>query len=66
MAAAERAAEVAPGALERGFRLAPGVTMLLGGGGREPGPDDVLEILNAAGPLLEELARRRLCGDDLE
>ena len=46
--------------------LAPGVTLLLDGGGREPGPDDVLEILNAAGPLLEELARRRLCGDDLK
>ena len=65
-AAADRGAVVAPGGLVRGVRLAPGVTLLLDGGGREPGPDDVLEILNAAGPLLEELARRRLCGDDLE
>jgi DNA-binding transcriptional MerR regulator len=64
--AAERRAVVAPGGLVRGIRLAPGVTLLLDGGGREPGPDDVLEILNAAGPLLEELTRRRLCGDDLE
>jgi hypothetical protein len=57
---------VAPGGLVRGVRLAPGVTLLLDGTGREPGPDDVLEILNAAGPLLEELTRRRLCVDDLE
>jgi len=64
--AADRGAVVAPGGLVRGVRLAPGVTLLLDGAGRELGPDDVLEILNAAGPLLEELARRRLCGDDLE
>ena len=64
--AAARGAVVAPGGIVRGVRLAPGVTLLLDGGGREPGPDDVLEILNAAGPLLEELARRRLCGDDLK
>lgn len=64
--AAERGAVVAPGGLVRGVRLAPGVTLLLDGAGREPGPDDVLEILNAAGPLLEELTRRRLRGDDLE
>jgi DNA-binding transcriptional MerR regulator len=64
--AADRGGVVAPGGLVRGVRLAPGVTLLLDGGGREPGPDDVLEILNAAGPLLAELARRRLCGDDLE
>jgi DNA-binding transcriptional MerR regulator len=64
--AAARGAVVAPGGIVRGVRLTPGVTLLLDGGGREPGPDDVLEILNAAGPLLEELARRRLCGDDLK
>jgi DNA-binding transcriptional MerR regulator len=64
--AAERGGVVAPGGLVRGVRLAPGVTLLLDGGGREPDPDDVLEILNAAGPLLAELTRRRLCGDDLE
>jgi DNA-binding transcriptional MerR regulator len=64
--AADWGAVVAPGGLVRGVRLAPGVTLLLDGTGREPGPDDVLEILNAAGPLLEELTRRRLCVDDLE
>jgi DNA-binding transcriptional MerR regulator len=63
---ADRGAVVAPGGLVRGIRLAPGVTLLLDGAGREPGPDDVPEILNAAGPLLEELSRRRLCGDHLE
>ncbi len=63
---ADRGAVVAPGGLVRGIRLAPGVTLLLDGAGREPGPDDWPEILNAAGPLLEELSRRRLCGDHLE
>ena len=49
-----------------GVRLAPGVTLLLEDAGRGPGPDDVTEILNAAQPLLEELARRRLCAEHLE
>ena len=43
-----------------GVRLAPGVTLLLEGAVREPGPDDVTAILNAARPLLAELASRRL------
>ncbi|MFZ0187720.1 MAG: MerR family transcriptional regulator [Streptosporangiaceae bacterium] len=46
--------------LVHGVRLAPGVTLLLEGAGREPGPDDVTAILNAARPLLAELASRRL------
>ncbi len=46
-----------------GVRLAPGVTLLLEDAGRGPGPDDVTEILNAAQPLLAELARRRLCAE---
>jgi len=46
--------------LVHGIRLAPGVVLLLEDGGREPGPDDVTEIVNAARPLLEELASRRL------
>jgi DNA-binding transcriptional MerR regulator len=51
---------VPAGGLVHGVRLAPGVTLLLEDLGRGPGPDDVTEILNAAQPLLEELARRRL------
>jgi hypothetical protein len=43
-----------------GIRLAPGVTLLLEGADREPGPDDVIAILNAARSLLAELAGRRL------
>ena len=43
-----------------GVRLASGVTLLLEGAGREPGPDDVTAILNAARALLAELASRRL------
>ena len=46
--------------LVHGIRLAPGVVLLLEDGGREPGPDDVTEIANAARPLLEELTSRRL------
>ena len=46
--------------LVHGVRLAPGVTLLLEDVGHGPGPDDVTEILTAAQPLLEELARRRL------
>jgi MerR HTH family regulatory protein len=44
-----------------GVRLAAGVTLLLEGAGREPGPEDVSAILNAARALLAELAGRRLC-----
>jgi DNA-binding transcriptional MerR regulator len=47
--------------LVHGVRLAPGVTLLLEGAAREPGPDDVTAILNAARALLAELASRRLC-----
>lgn len=46
--------------LVHGVRLAPGVTLLLEGAAREPGPDDVTAILNAARALLAELASRRL------
>jgi hypothetical protein len=42
------------------------VTLLLEGVDREPGPDDVAEIISAARPLLEELASRRLYADYLE
>ena len=63
---ADRGGVVPPGGLVHGVRLAPGVTLLLENAGRGPGPDDVTEILNAAQPLLEELARRSLCADHLE
>jgi len=46
--------------LVHGVRLAPGVTLLLEGSAREPGPDDVTAILNAARALLAELASRQL------
>jgi DNA-binding transcriptional MerR regulator len=46
--------------LVHGVRLAPGVTLLLEGADREPGPDDVTAILNAARALLAELAGMRL------
>jgi len=46
--------------LVHGVRLAPGVTLLLEGAEHEPSPDDVIEIANAAEPLLRELASRRL------
>jgi DNA-binding transcriptional MerR regulator len=66
--AAERGEAVASGAggLVYGIRLGPGVTLLLDGADREPGPDDMAEIINAARPLLEELASRRLYADHLE
>jgi len=47
-------------ALVHGLRLAPGVVLLLEGAEREPGPDDMTEILNAAQPLLRALADRAL------
>ena len=46
--------------LVHGIRLAPRVTLLLEGAAREPGPEDVTAILNAARALLAELASRRL------
>ena len=46
--------------LVHGIRLAPGVTLLLDGAGREPGPRDLTGIANAARPLLTELASRGL------
>jgi DNA-binding transcriptional MerR regulator len=46
--------------LVHGLRLAPGVVLLLEGAGREPGPDDMTEILTAAQPLLRALADRAL------
>jgi DNA-binding transcriptional MerR regulator len=46
--------------LVHGVRLASGVTLLLEGAAREPGPEDVTAILNAARALLAELASRRL------
>ena len=57
---ADRGAAGSVGRLVHGVRLAPGVTLLLEGAGREPGPGDVTEIVNAARPLLAELASRRL------
>jgi DNA-binding transcriptional MerR regulator len=55
-----RGGAMVPAGLVHGIRLAPEVTLLLEGAGREPGPDDVTGIVNAAQPLLEELASRRL------
>jgi DNA-binding transcriptional MerR regulator len=67
-AAAEREEAPASGAagLVYGVRLGPGVTLLLEGADRKPGPDDVAEIINAARPLLEELASRHLYADHLQ
>jgi DNA-binding transcriptional MerR regulator len=47
--------------LVHGVRLAPGVTLLLDGADHEPSPDEVTEIVNAARPLVRELADRGLC-----
>jgi len=52
--------------LVQGIRLEPGVTLLLEGADREPGPDDLTAIVNAARPLLAELASRGLRADHLE
>jgi hypothetical protein len=57
----ESGAGFSPAGLMHGVRLAPGVTLLIEGGDHEPGPDDVTEILNAARPLVRELANRGLC-----
>jgi DNA-binding transcriptional MerR regulator len=62
----EEALASAAAGLVRGVRLAPGVTLLLEDTDREPGPDDVAEIISAARPLLEELASRGLYADHLE
>jgi DNA-binding transcriptional MerR regulator len=48
------------GRLVHGVRLAAGVTLLLEGAAREPGPDDVDAILNSARARLAELAGRGL------
>lgn len=52
-----------PGAagLVHGIRLAPGVLLLLDGADLEPGPQDLTAIVNAARPLLRELASQGLC-----
>jgi DNA-binding transcriptional MerR regulator len=63
---ADRGAVTPAAGILHGVRLAPGVTLLLQGAGREPGPDDVTEIISAARPLLEELASRGLRADHLE
>ena len=52
--------------LVHGIRLATGVTLLLEGAEHGPGPDDLTAIVNAARPLLEELASRGLRTDHLE
>jgi hypothetical protein len=46
--------------LVHGIRLAPGVMLLLDSADREPGPEDMAGIMNAAWPLLRELASRGL------
>jgi DNA-binding transcriptional MerR regulator len=43
-----------------GIRIAPGVMLLLEGADREPSPDEVNDIVDAAEPLLRELGSRRL------
>jgi DNA-binding transcriptional MerR regulator len=57
----DRGAAFPPAGLVHGVRLAPGVMLLLEGADREPGPDDVTEIVTAARPLVRELADRGLC-----
>ncbi len=57
-AGTDRGAAGPTAGLVYGIRLAPGVTVLLEGADREPGPDDLTEIANAAEPLLRELASR--------
>jgi len=47
-----------------GVRLGPGATLLLDDLDRELGPDDMTRIVNAARPLLEELASRGLAASD--
>lgn len=57
--AADRPGDGSPG-LVHALRLAPGVVLLLEGAERQPGPDDMTEILHAAQPLLRALADRAL------
>ena len=57
----DRGAAFSPAGLMHGVRLAPGVMLLIEGADREPGPDDVTEIVTAARPLVRELADRGLC-----
>jgi DNA-binding transcriptional MerR regulator len=52
--------DVPPASLVYGIRLAPGLTLLLDGPDREPRPEDMTRIVNAARPLLEELVSRGL------
>jgi DNA-binding transcriptional MerR regulator len=56
----DRGADVPSAGLVHGVRLAPGVTLLIESAGREPGSDDVTEIVRASQPLLAELASRGL------
>lgn len=58
---ADRGAAFPPAGLVHGVRLAPGVMLLLDGADREPVPDEVTEIVNAARPLVRKLADRGLC-----
>lgn len=58
---AEHGAVLPLAGLVHGVRLAPGVTLLLDGADHEPSPDEVTEIVNAARPLVRELADRGLC-----
>ena len=50
----------APAGLIHGVRLAPGVTLMLEDAGHEPSPAELAEIMDAARPLLRELASRGL------
>jgi hypothetical protein len=54
------AGDVAAARLVPGIRLAPGVVLLLDGADTAPGPADMTAIVDAARPLLAELARRGL------
>jgi DNA-binding transcriptional MerR regulator len=56
----DRGAAGPPAGLVYGIRLAPGVTLLLEGADREPSPDELNDIVDAAEPLLRELGSRRL------
>jgi hypothetical protein len=56
----EDGTDVPPASLVYGIRLAPGLTLLLDGTDREPGPEDLTRIVNAARPLLEELVSQGL------
>jgi MerR HTH family regulatory protein len=59
-AGTDTAAGVPAAGFVHGIRLAPGVLLLLDGADREPGPRDLTAIVNAARPLLTELASRGL------